>query len=58
MKQKIIELAVVYTAYLLIRDLQQVQHHCMSSHVLQQPLLLHATLLVAVTQLTEPQQDL
>lgn len=45
-------------AYLLIRDLQQVQHHCMSSHVLQQPLLLHATLLVAVTQLTEPQQDL
>ena len=42
----------------LKRDLQQVQHHSVSAHVLQQPLLLHTTLLTGITQLTEPQEDL
>lgn len=46
------------STYCLVRDLQQVQHHCVSSHVLQQPLLLHTTLLSRVTQLTETMQDL
>lgn len=46
------------STHCLVRDLQQIQHHSVSSHVLQQPLLLHATLLRRVTQLTETLQDL
>lgn len=47
-------LVVLAAANLLIRDLQQVQHHSVGPHVLQQPLLLHTTLLTGITQLTEP----
>lgn len=43
---------------LLIGDLQQVQHHSVGAHVLQQPLLLQAALLTGITQLAEPKQDL
>lgn len=50
-----IQLAVVVITHRLIGDLQQVQHHSMGPHVLQQPLLLHATLLTGETQLAEPQ---
>ncbi len=56
--QSVISLAVSVVTDCLIWDLQQVQYHRMGSHVLQQPLLLHATLLAGITQLTEPQQDL
>lgn len=54
----VILLDVVLAPHLLVGDLQQVQHHSMSPHVLQKPLLLHTTLLARVTQLTEPHQDL
>lgn len=40
--------------HLLVGDLQQVQHDSVGPHVLQQPLLLHTTLLTGITQLTEP----
>lgn len=47
---------------LLIGDLQELQHHAVSSHVPQQPLLLLLGLLPGAalldTQLTEAQQDL
>lgn len=43
---------------LLVGDLQQVQHHSVGAHVLQQPLLLQAALLTGITQLAEPKQDL
>lgn len=46
------------STHCLVRDLQQVQHYGVSSHVLQQPLLLHTTLLSRITQLTETLQDL
>lgn len=45
-------------AHRLVGDLQQVQHHGVSPHVLQKPLLLHTTLFIEVTQLAETQQDL
>lgn len=48
----------VATANLLVGNLQQVQHHSVGAHVLQQPLLLQATLLTGITQLTEPKQNL
>lgn len=44
--------------HLLIGDLQQVEHHSVGAHVLQQPLLLHSTLLTGVTQLTQTHKDL
>lgn len=47
-------LVVLAAANLLVRDLQQVQHHSVGPHVLQQPLLLHTTLLTGITQLTQP----
>lgn len=47
-----------FTIYLLILDLQQVQHHSMGSHVFQQALLLHPALLTLIAQLCEPLQDL
>lgn len=50
--------SLLWLAHLLIGDLQQVQHHSMGPHVLQQPLLLHTTLLTGKTQLTESQQYL
>lgn len=52
------ELAVSAVTDLLVGDLQQVQHHGVSPHVLQEPLLLHAALLTGITQLTEPKEDL
>lgn len=45
-------------ANLLVGDLQQVQHHSVGTHVLQQPLLLQAALLTGIAQLAEPKQDL
>lgn len=45
-------------ANLLVGDLQQVQHHSVGAHVLQQPLLLQAALLTGIAQLAEPKQDL
>lgn len=56
--QRVVPSAVLVVAHRLVGDLQQVQHHSVGPHVLQQPLLLHATLLAGITQLTEPQQDL
>lgn len=48
--------------HLLVGDLQELQHHTVSSHVPQQPLLLLLTLLPRTSlldaQLTETQQDL
>lgn len=49
---------VLVGTHRLVGDLQQVQHHSVGPHVLQQPLLLHTTLLAGITQLTEPQQNL
>lgn len=46
------------STHLLIWDLEQVQHHSVSSHVLQQPLLLHTNLLSRRAEFTETQQDL
>lgn len=44
--------------HLLIRDLQQIQHHFVGIHVLQKPLLLLAHLLSDPTHLIQPLQDL
>jgi len=44
--------------HILIGDLEQVQYHSVSSHVLQEPLLLHANLLSRRAEFTETQQDL
>jgi len=44
--------------HLLVRDLQQIQHHFVGIHVLQQALLLLAHLLSDPTHLIQPLQDL
>lgn len=47
-----------FIIYLLVLDLQQVQHHSMGSHVFQQALLLHSALLTLIAQFREPLHDL